>query len=239
MTSEDLRRLWKLHLLDAAIFDLKAQAAGLDPGRAINARLKAQSDERDHLAAEYHRLHGEQTDLELRIKGLQDKFAKLDRTLYGGTVVNPKEVETYKAEMESIKAQEAEATNRVLELMDQTPTAKAAMEAAEARVKSLRSELAEHQKQIKETHAELEREFHARRAQRAAVAAEIPANALNPYETIRKKHGGIAMAEAVGATCGACGMNLPTKTVEMVKERRYVSCQACGRILYLPEGATA
>ena len=81
--------LFKLHEVDAAMVDAKKRHDNMDPGREIAARMQA--DGKEHAAAkqEADRLVGELKDAELLQKSIQDKIAKFDKQLYGGTIISP------------------------------------------------------------------------------------------------------------------------------------------------------
>ncbi len=92
MASADLRKLWKLHLIDAAITEIRARAATLDTGKSIQAEIDVLSKQISTNPAKL--LMGEQQDLEFQQKSIDDKIAKFEKDLYGGKIVNAREVST-------------------------------------------------------------------------------------------------------------------------------------------------
>src|SRR5689334_5864381 len=101
MASPELRRLHKLYLIDMALLEIRKRAATLDPGKKTAAEIQALEKELNEGPA--RKLQAELVDLELKQKSFQDKIAKFDKELYGGKVVNPREVESIQKEIGILK----------------------------------------------------------------------------------------------------------------------------------------
>lgn len=236
MASADLLHLWKLHLIDAALHEIRNKAAALDPGRAIMARLESAQRKLEEVGGQAKALHAEQTDLELKQKTIDEKIKKFDKQLYGGQVVNPREVEAINKEIAILKKQRSEMDVRILELWELVPPAQAKAHEAQKEVDALKSELMEFQKEALKLKAQLESEYKQTGSKRAAAAKEVPAGLLARYDAIRQRYGGIGMSRITKrGTCGACGTSLPTKVIEDAKDDRLVTCEECHRILYYSE----
>src|SRR2546423_3005099 len=237
MPSDDLRKLWKLHLVDLGLHEIRKRAAALDPGRKLQGELAVLTADFDTKNAALKSLTGEQTDTELQQKSMDDKLKKVDKELYGGKIVNPREVANLQKEVATIKNHRGDLDVRLLELWEEIPPARAMADEAGEKVAVKRRELDEYQKTVLKLKAELEAEFKQRAAQRPLAAQEVPPALLARYEAIRKKYDGIGMARiSKTGSCEACGMRLPTKVVEDVRDGRVVTCEACHRILYGSEG---
>ncbi|HVT13293.1 MAG TPA: C4-type zinc ribbon domain-containing protein [Fimbriimonadaceae bacterium] len=236
MPSAELRRLYKLHLVDLALLEIRKRAAALDPGKKTAAEIHSLEEELATTPA--RTLQAELTDLELKQKGFQEKIAKFEKELYGGKVVNPREVEAIQKEIGILKRSRGDLDGRILEIWEELPPAKeraAKLERALAERKQL---LAQEQKAAIQTKTQLEAEFKQKSAERPALAKELSATLLARYEGIRQKHGGVGIGEVdvKRKTCGACGTSLPTRTIEALKEDKLVTCESCHRILYYSEG---
>lgn len=237
MPELDLRKLHTLHQLDFAILEIRQRAAALDPGRALMAKIKQAEAERDAADVEVRRLTGEQLDAELHQKGIDDKLKKFDQQLYGGKVVNPREVENINREVEMLKRHRGDLDGKILEVMEELPPIKARFEGHEKVVGELKAQLREYQKKVLAAKEQLEAQFKEAMGRRAALVAAVPAPLLARYEQVRQKNGGIGMADAQkDGRCGQCGTLLPTKTIEAAKEGRVVTCEACHRIVYATDG---
>lgn len=235
MSVLDLRKLHQLHLIDLAIFEIKKKAAGLDPGRAIQAEIAALTKLAEQKSAELHVLTAEQKDLELRQQSIDAKLKKIDTDLYSGKIVNPREVETLGKETENLKAQRLKLDDRLYELMEQIPPIKDAVKTAEAPIEAKKIELAAHQKKVMAMKHTLEEEYKKNVAARPAAEKAVTAHMLSRYNAV-KKNSGIGMTDVKGNSCMACGMNLPVKNLEVAREGRIATCDACHRILYVSDG---
>src|SRR5579862_5704235 len=122
MPSADLQRLHELYLIDMALLDIRTRAVNLDPGRKTAAEIKALEQQFEESTA--RKLHAEQTDLELKQKTYQEKIAKFEKELYGGKIVNPREVESIQKEIGILKRQRAELDERIMQIWEELPPEK-------------------------------------------------------------------------------------------------------------------
>jgi predicted nucleic acid-binding Zn-ribbon protein len=229
--------MWKLHQLDSSILEIRNRAAALDAGKSIQSEIAKIEAEYKQVGGNAKALSAEQTDIELKQRSLGEKLVKIDKELYGGKVVNPREVEALQKEIGILKKQRSDLDGRLLELWEEVPPAKKAAEEIEARLNIKKKELEEYQKKVLEFKVKLEKEFKERSAMRPALAKEIPPAMLSRYELVRQKYGGVGMAEVLkGNTCSACGTLLPEKLVEGAREGKLVTCESCHRLLYAPDG---
>jgi hypothetical protein len=236
MASADLARLWRVHEIDAALVDIRAHAGALDPGTKLQQEIAALTKHLEEKGGEAKALAQEQIDLELAQKSLQEKLKKNDRELYGGSLLNSREVEARNREMEMIKNQRDSMDERLLELMELVPPAKALAEKIQKRIDEKKAELAEFRKGALAEKSRLEEEFRIQTAKRPQAIAGIAPGLLARYDDIRKKSAGIGMARITREqACGACGMALPERSVQNAKDDKVVTCEACHRILYYSE----
>ena len=238
MASPELQRLWKLAQVDRALAEIRARAAALDPGKRETAELAALEKQEAEVGGKARALRGELTDLELAQKGIDDKIKKIDKELYGGKVVNPREVENFEKEIAALKKQRGKHDERVLELWDLTPPAEAAAAKVSEAIEGKKKEIVERRKKALSDKTLLEQDFKKYSEMRPALAADVKNPTLMArYDSIRQRHAGIGMAEATKKrTCGACGTLLPERSIQMLKEDKLVTCESCHRILYYTEG---
>lgn len=236
MSSQGLWPLIKLHRIDLAILEIRKRAAALDPGKQLMAsiaQVEAEFGQRDE---ESKALAGELLDLELKQKSIEEKIKKFDKQLYGGSVINPREVANIEKEIQMLKSQSSDNDGRILELWELSPPAKARAEEAKARLENLKQQLVVHQREVLRQKAELEAEFKVKTAERPSAAKEVPPGLLTQYEAIKTRAGGIGLSSVdKHGNCSECGVSVPTKTLESVKAGEIVACGACHRILFREE----
>jgi uncharacterized protein len=235
--SEELQRLWRLAEIDRKLVEIRMRAASFDAGQKLQAELDRLTEEENQAKAKYRGVQQETTDLELTQKADEDKIKKINREMFGGKVVNPREVANLEKEIELIKKKKDHDEERLLELYESVDEPKAAFEAAHKKAEAKRAELAERKKKAVEERKLLEEAYSQLGAKRGDATKGISPTTLGRYDSIRQKHAGIGMARINLKTsmCEACGTHLPEKSIEMAKDDRIASCEACHRILYYSE----
>ncbi|MBV6458816.1 MAG: hypothetical protein HONBIEJF_01954 [Fimbriimonadaceae bacterium] len=233
----DLFPLIKLHRVDVAIVEIRRRAAAWDPGRALSAEIQRLTDLIEAAQKEHQHRQATVTDLELRQKTLRDKLAKFDKDLYGGNVVNPREVEAIQKEMELLKKHISDLDGDILEAIERVPEAEADLPQLRKELEIRQRQLADHQKKAHEEKAKMEAEFKELSSQRPSIESKVDPGLLKQYDAIRKRYDGIGMSEITpSGTCARCGVQVPSKSIVMAKEGKLVTCDACHRLLYKLEG---
>jgi uncharacterized protein len=238
MASPELSRLWKLAQVDRALAEIRVRAAGLDVGQKIQAEVAALEKEEAEIGGRARALRAELTDLELAQKGFDDKLKKIDKEMYGGKVVNPREVENLEKEIAALKKQRGKSDDRIMELWDLLPPAEKAAADIQKRIEEKRQLLTERRKKALQEKGLLEADYKKYSALRPELAEAVKnPSLLARYDSIRQRHAGVGMAEVTRKnSCGVCGTNLPERTIQLLKDDKLVTCESCHRILYYTEG---
>ncbi|RYG36006.1 hypothetical protein EON81_11080 [bacterium] len=234
MASTDLMRLWRLHQIDAGLIEVRQRAAQLNSGKAQQERLaELEAEAEKH---PYRILHAEKTDLELANKTVEDKIKKFETQLYGGTVVNSREVANLEKEIESLKRQRDKGDERLVAILDQLPPLEASHKAISDKLEEGKRAVASARKAAVAMKGELETRYKTLSTERPEAAKIVPPALLGKYEGVRKARG-TGMAMVVNRqTCGGCGTALPERIRESAEAGRTVACETCQRILYYTEG---
>jgi predicted nucleic acid-binding Zn-ribbon protein len=238
MPSPEIARLWKLAQIDSKIAEIRSRAANFDVGQREQASIDALAAQLNPASGNYKGLQQEILDLELSQESDEAKRKKFETELFGGKVVNPREVANLEKEIEILKKKRDKDSEKLLNLYDLVPAAQKAYEEAQSKVDELKATIAKKRAAAAAAKPQLEEAFKKLAVERPEAAKAVPVNLLNRYETLRKNHGGVGMVEVDKKTgnCGGCGTHLPVKTIESLKQERLVSCEACHRILYYTEG---
>ena len=161
------------------------------------------------------------------------KLEHAERSLYGGGVHNPKELQDLQADVESLKRHMSALEELLLEAMlaleDQEAQARRAADVlslAEAALLTEQASLAGERDQLLvrlETLA-IERE---------AALAGVAEKDLVLYARLRDSMGGNALAILQDGCCGACGVGISASERQTVRNSAELfRCPQCGRILY-------
>lgn len=232
MAKADFDALYRLHKIDAVLHDIRQRAAALDAGQSIQKKMEALRPEYDEAVGAAKRADTELKDVDLQRQARAEKIKKLDKELYGGKVVNPREIEALQKEIEMLRAHQDDAEMRELELMDALPPLKERAARVEAQMAELQKEMVAKRQAALKAKVEMEAQFKEAQASRGAAAKAVPAPLLAQYEAILKRVQGVALAEITPkGACGRCRTQLPTKTVILAQESKWVTCEECHRIL--------
>jgi predicted nucleic acid-binding Zn-ribbon protein len=149
--------------------------------------------------------------------------------------------EAYKALQHEIANAEAEASKAEDQELEQMM----ALEEVERRMKHVEADLRESEtainaekKQMQVQYGEKKKRMEAGAGERAELAKKVPADLLDLYSRVNKRHPGTAMAEARGDQCKACGMRVLPHVLQLLTteaDEEVFRCEMCGRILYTLE----
>ena len=208
------------------------------PARAELDRVMAEVEAIEASAAEVegsrHDLGRDQQRLEDEITSLNDRATHHDKTLYSGTIGNPRELQALQDEIASLKRRISQLEDQELEVMEQLEP----LDGQLARIAKERTTLDERggalRAQIAEEEVEIEADLDRVRKEREALAGQIDPDLLREYDDLRKRLGGIAIARLVGGSCGGCHLGLSAVEVDRIKKLppdASAHCEECGRLL--------
>ena len=182
----------------------------------------------------HHGLGRDQQRLEDEIASLNDRANHHDKTLYSGTIGNPRELQSLQDEIASLKRRITQLEDQELEVMEQIEPLDgelagfaASRATLDERGGTLRAQIAEEEVAID---AELERV----RGERDLLVGSVDAELLSEYDELRRRSGGIAIARLVGGSCTGCHLSLSAVEVDRIKKlppEAPAHCEECGRLL--------
>lgn len=232
--NQALADLYELQKVDSALDLAKKQFQALDPGRAEKAAEETARALAERLARERDDSHGDLTDSELELQGVEKKKKDYETKLYSGRVTSPKELIDIQHEIEALGRQRDSLDERILTLMEQVETRRDQAAESEQNLKAAESALAEKQTQYKTAARALAVRIDSLSKQRAEMTTRIPAPLLKRYDAFRAAKHGVGIGKVEGNTCGACHTNLPANLIRRAIETDSVElCENCGRILYV------
>jgi predicted nucleic acid-binding Zn-ribbon protein len=234
MPDPGLARLYRLHVVDSALHDLKSRAGALDTGQAEKAELKAYMAETESVRAQAKKLSTDLKDLELEAASLQAKKAKFDKQLFDGSVTTSREAENVQKEIAMIGELIDKIEGREIEILDALPPVQKEAQEYEAHIEELQKAVVRKHKKAVEDQELIKAAYAEKLPKRAPLAKDVPEPLLKVYEALRPKLG-VAMALVTeDHRCSVCGMHTPDKAVEMIRHDRVVQCEQCRRILFSP-----
>lgn len=68
---------------------------------------------------------------------------------------------------------------------------------------------------------------------RSELASQIPGNLINRYEKLAERYK-VAILPIAGGKCLGCFVKLPTSFFSSTTTEKLLTCENCGRLLYIP-----
>lgn len=201
---------------------------------AAMAELAALEGTATEVEAERKDLARVQQRLEDEIASLRAKAEQHDKTLYSGSVGNPRELQALQDEIGALQRRASQLEDQELEVMEQLEPVDGRLADLGRQREELDQRAASLRAQIAEAEVDIDAELDRVRAERAAVAATVEPELLAEYEQLRPRTGGIAIARLVNGHCGGCHLALSAVELDRIKrlpEDELVHCEECGRLL--------
>lgn len=198
------------------------------------AELAAVEQRVGEVEATRHELRRSQQRLEDDITSINDKAAQHDKTLYSGTIGNPRELQTLEDEIAALKRRVVQLEDQELELMEQIEPLDATLAELAAERARLDDRAAGLRGAIVEAEVSIDDELATVRSEREALVTDVEPGLLAEYQQLRPQGGGIAIARLVGGTCGGCHLSLSAVEVDRIKKlppEEPAHCEECGRLL--------
>jgi uncharacterized protein len=165
---------------------------------------------------------GTRTESILRLKTQQYQTRKNDEFQAIGH-----EIERYENEIRKLEDQE-------LELMIEADKLKGELEAADKSARATKESISRQLTDLESKSKALGSQQQELETERKALAAQIDDDLLDQFERLFNSKGDAAIVAVEHGVCTGCHMKVTTATAARVKAgKEIVSCEQCGRILYL------
>lgn len=231
--SEELAVLYQLQQVDTELARVKAELAKLDSGLELKAEVAAAENEYKTLLSQHHTSEVEGRALELEITTLQEKKAKFEGQLYGGTVRNPRQLSDLQEEVEMLDREVSKLEDRELELMETIEGQRGQLTRWEEELTEKKVRLAEVVAAYKGASARLSGEAAELEGKRKEVAGQVNAPLLKRYEQIRARQANLGIVRVTGETCPGCRVAIASEVLKELRTGRVgLTCDSCGRLLY-------
>ncbi|MDI1241519.1 MAG: C4-type zinc ribbon domain-containing protein [bacterium] len=231
---EELAKLVDLQVTDTNIRRLKRS---IESAQERRASLEQEFEQHAFSIREIQKrrddLNAERAANEAQIAENKTYLERADRNLKHAQ--NQKEYETAMREIDALQKQVTVHETKVVELMTAVEEVEAELSSRADEINTLDSKrdeaLAAFDSQITKDKAEITRET----TKREKVFVTLPAQLAGVYNRLaQRSRDGIAVAEVVNGSCGACNMSLrPQMNVEVRKGDKIMTCESCSRILYI------
>jgi len=229
-------RLLDLQAADTAIAQLAHRRRTL-PELAALARQGEQADAlgNDLVDAEttLADIADDQTRLETEVDTVRSRTSRDQNRLQAGGLP-PKELEGLQHEITTLARRQSTLEDDLLEIMEHREEAEALVVGLAAQRDALAAQLAELAATRDGAFTEIDAALAQRSRERAAIAAEIPADLMALYERAREHGGGVGAARMRQRRCEGCRIELSGSelaTARAAAPDEVVRCDNCRRIL--------
>ena len=233
----DLEALLAVQELDLSADQLRHRRETLPARAAATARRTelARVDRASATAQErHHDLIRSQSRLEDEIETVRDKAGQVERTMYGGTVRNPRELMDLQEEISALGRRQRALEDQELEIMELLEPVESELASLHDDRASAQADLDRLEAELAEQEAVIDAELAELAERRLAAMAPVAPAVLDEYERLRKAFGGIGVARLIGSSCSGCHLTLPAVEVDQIRRGEagpMVHCSQCGRLL--------
>jgi predicted nucleic acid-binding Zn-ribbon protein len=234
-TTAELDDLLGLAATDAELRRLHRQLDALPEQQQLDALLievTAFEERRADLGLDRDAAQAEATRQDKQVDQLRLRLEAEQQRLYGGDITNAKELQSVRAEIESVERRIDEHEGLELEAMER-------VEQIEREVSDLETQISRAQEQMAELEAARDAaaktilvEIAEHEVARDAQRDKLPPDMREQYDAAATRHHGVAVGELDGDRCTACGISLSYADVNgLVEGPPLTTCPNCGRLM--------
>ena len=200
----------------------------------LDERIQRNADELVAAETIASDLQAELDRSEADVEQVRERSRRDRELLDSGSIGDPKQLQSLQHELQSLARRQSELEDVELEIMERVEGAGAAVTHLAAERDALQGERAMLAATVERLVGELDAEQAGVEADRADVAAQLPADLLALYEKIRADHSGVGAAHLHRGSCQGCRLELPPNELERLRAAapdEIVRCEECRRIL--------
>jgi len=200
---------------------------------ALKAELESMEVSIEGIEKEAEGLKDALGEAELRVSQANDRISKNEGKIR--SVSGNRELKALNKEINTAGKVIRQAEKDASELRGRLTEQGLLREAREIEMERVRAEMEALEKELSEKREAWQAQADGRKAERQALAAQLPDSMYRIYENIRLKRGGRALVPLKGEACQGCYMHVPPQTFVRLKrgDEDIIRCPHCDRILYV------
>lgn len=179
-------------------------------------------------------LEKEQYKADADVDQVRTRAARDQQRLDSGQVGSAKDLENLQHELTSLARRQAALEDVELEIMERLEIAQGRLRAAVAERDLLDADLATQSAQRDAELAAIDQQTAGFDAERATLAATLPADLLALYEKLREQFGGVGAAALRQRRCEGCRLEINSTELGRIRAappEEVIRCEECRRIL--------
>lgn len=228
------QQLHQLQQTDSQMLATHARLKKIAASLVESDALKMAKQDQAQAESAYRSATSAMNDLDLDVKGLQERISQNEKRLYGGAVTSPKEAGSLQDEIESSKRRLATQEEKLLEAMMDSEAAEADHEEKQAQLTRIQGEWEMDQEDLLREQKEKQAELTSLAKARATLVQFINQKDLAEYDRLRKRGGGTGLAEVKAGSCLSCGVMVSSQRIQQARsDNKLYFCDSCGRIIHV------
>lgn len=228
------QNLYQLQQLDSRVDATNRRLSEISAALVETDALKQARTQFDAAETAHKKLNAQVLDLNLEVKGLQQKITRNEQRLYSGKGLSPKEAGSLQDEVDSTKRWLSKREEDLLEAMIALEEAESVLQQRRKAFEQARLIWETEQNALLTEQARLKEEVAGLVKTRPAAAQLVKEADLKQYELLRRKKAGVAVTGVDDGDCLACGVMLSSHLVQQARlESKLYFCDSCGRIMHV------
>lgn len=225
--------LFRLQQVDTRLDRARARLTEIEQLLTENAAVRQAQVELDEATSALEQAQKDLRSAEENTRSQRLKIEQTESHLYSGKVTNPKELQDLQNEVAALKRYRETLEERQLEAMLAFEEVEEVAAEAETRMTTLLAEKVEKDAGLLGEQSDLQAEVERLESERVVAEVSVTAEDRQTYARLQAKRGGVAVAQAAGGSCAACGSSLNTSLAQAARSpNKLVFCDTCGRVLY-------
>jgi uncharacterized protein len=225
-------QLYRLQQLDIDLEQHETALAEIRRKQQRNPDLEAADKRLGELRKREATTAAEQRSMESDLATLESKIKRDQSRMYGGQIVDPRELASLERELEHYQAERGALEERVLTSMDQLETLQKEVATTDRTSRELRERWDAGGPELTRQAEQLSQEVAQIREEREVLASSLDPRSLHQYERLQtsSRH---AVSHVSNGVCQWCRVVIPQKDVQHARAGALVTCSNCARILYV------
>lgn len=228
------KQLHQLQQIDTQMLARAIRLRKIEASLVESEALKTAKEVAQEADETFSQARATATDIELEVKGLQQRIQENEQKLYSGKVTSPKEAGSLQEEVDSSKRWLEKREEDLIEAMIHFEEAEADLEKKQEILKGVQAQWETDQFDLLQEQEDRKAELIRLKASREKVAPFIKKDDLANYERLRKKMKGVGLAEVKAGTCQSCGVMLSSGVIQQARaDSQLHYCDSCKRIIHI------
>jgi len=225
--------LYRLQELDLEISRCHERIAEIDIQLADDEEIKAAQADLGIKEEQLAQARTANSSADHAVESQRAKIENTEKSLYSGSVTNPKELEDLQLESDSLRRYLETLEDRLLEDMLVLEEAELEHGQASQELTQLIASKSGENDLLTADRLDLLAKIDRAETEREAALGNVSAEDLKIYDNFRLRFGGIALALTQNGSCGVCGVDLARSMEQDIRSgNTLLYCEQCGRILY-------